>query len=163
MPPGCQMSWTSAAARGRLVCGNWPRPLWLCTLCSPNAVVRLHCCLCCLCCCCVWWLSLKYYMSFISSCGNNNYANRCDAKQGKNQRWQWRGEKAQQQKEREGEAVSAACPRRRHLQFHTFLPWLGPFFMVKRAKFVECVSYKCKVDLLLLLLLLLPLPLLLLL
>lgn len=48
-------------------------------------------------------------MSFISSYGNNNYANRCDAKQGKNQRWQWRGEKAQQQKEREGEAVSAAC------------------------------------------------------
>lgn len=44
-------------------------------------------------------------------------------------------------------------PRRRHLQFHTFLPWLEPFFMVKRAKFVECVSDKCKVDLLLLLLL----------
>lgn len=65
-----------------------------------------------------------------------------------------RGEEAAAAEERGGgQYQQLVYPRRRHLQFHTFLPWLEPFFMVKRAKFVECVSDKCKVDLLLLLLL----------
>lgn len=68
---------------------------------SPNAVVTTVCC--------VWRLSLKYYTSFISSCDNNNYANRCHAKRGQEPEMAMMGRVEKRQQASKRQRVSAAC------------------------------------------------------